>query len=1376
MDAQLGALRGEHPEIVAVRAQVARLLARQRGARRPAPVLILGETGTGKGLLARTIHQAGPRQAGPFVDVNCAAIPEPLLEAELFGYERGAFTDARQSKPGLFQTAHGGTLFLDEIGLLPAALQGKLLTVLEDRAVRRLGSTRAEALDVALVAATSVDLKRAIGEGRFREDLYHRLAVISLELPPLRSRGSDIGSLADVFLARACADYGRAPCTLAPDARDLLHAYRWPGNVRELANAMERVALLSETDHITAAMFAFLIGGPGPTSTLPRTGAADPLAAAGSLDDTVRARIEAALRESGGNIRRTAAALGISRNTLRARMNRYGLRHHESPRPPSPRRGRAAPCPAEPALPVEWERRHLSFLRARLLPSSAIDGGRLLEMAGEKVRSFGGRPEDSSPTGLVAIFGLEPVDNAPSHAVLAGLAIQNALVRARASGSDAPDVVIGIHCGDHLVGRQDASVQVGVDGKAATWSVLERLVAADAPGAIFISDAVVAFARRRFTLARLRDAHPHAWRVLRRDDGPGGGSGTRFVGRTAELESLRAASARAAQRHGQIVGVLGEAGVGKSRLLQEAARQLHGWLILAAGGAPYAKNTSYFPVIELLKSFCQIQDADTAPEIREKVTRMLPPAAGEPDRVLPPVLDLLGALPADDAFRQADPPQRRQRTVAALKQVVLAASAIRPLCLIVEDLHWVDSESQAWLDLLAESLPGSRVLLLVNYRPEYQHGWGSRLCYTQIRLDPLPAEGVEQLLATLLGTDPSLGELKRVLAERTEGNPFFIEECVRSVVETHVLAGEGGAYRLAQALTEIHVPSTVQAILATRIDRLPTEDKRVLHSAAVIGKDVPFDLLQAITALPQDDLCHALARLQASEFIYETHLSPDPEYTFKHTLTHEVAYQGLRQERRRELHARIVAAIESLHRDRLGEQIDRLAYHAVRGEVWDKALRYCSQAGTKAEGRAANRKVVAFFEQALAALEQLPETRETRELAVDLLVGLRNALQALGEFSRGLESLRHAERLADALSDRPRLLEIAATLTGYFWAVAEQDQALEAAQRTLALATDLNDPGLQALGRRLTARILHVRGDYRLAIDMFRQGGEVLTGDQAGVDFRLQFGTVPSVKSPWVLRPDSCFSRANLALSLAEVGEFVEAVIRGEEAGQIAENIERPYSRIVACVGLGGVWLRQGEFEKALTVLDSGLSLWEQVQIPVQFPWIAAPWAYVSALSGRVAQARPVLDQAVERAAAMRMLVCQSQRIAWLGEVSLLDGRGDDARRLGERALDLARQYQERGHEAWALWLLGKIHTTGGAASGRQAENSYGEALTIAAELGMRPLVAHCHLGLGKLYRRTGKRQETQEHLTTATVMYREMDMRFWLEQAEAELGGRAAG
>src|SRR6266542_2000324 len=262
MGADLEALRGESPRIVAIRAQVGQLLARQAGARRLPPILILGETGTGKGLLAGTIHQAGPRRDGPFVAVNCAAIPETLLEAELFGYERGAFTDARQAKPGLFQTAHGGTLFLDEIGLLPVALQGKLLGVLEDRAVRRLGSTRAERVDVTLVAATSVDLKRAVADGRFREDLYHRLAVITLELPPLRARGGDILHLADHFLARACADYGLSARALTPDARDLLVAYRWPGNVRELANALERVALLSVTDEITVAMLDFLVTDP----------------------------------------------------------------------------------------------------------------------------------------------------------------------------------------------------------------------------------------------------------------------------------------------------------------------------------------------------------------------------------------------------------------------------------------------------------------------------------------------------------------------------------------------------------------------------------------------------------------------------------------------------------------------------------------------------------------------------------------------------------------------------------------------------------------------------------------------------------------------------------------------------------------------------------------------------------------------------------------------------------------------------------------------------------------------------------------------------------------------------------------------------------
>src|SRR5437773_2608349 len=285
----LADLLGDSPGIQAIREKIERILTRQQDARRLPPVLSGGETGTGKGLLARLIHRAGPRPDGPFVDVNCAAIPETLLEAEMFGFERGAFTDARRAKPGLFQAANRGTIFLDEVALLSEGLQAKLLKVLEERSVRRLGSTRDEPIDVWILTATNEDLKAAIPARRFREDLYHRLAVLTLTLPPLRSRGDDILLLAEHYLERACADYSVSAKTLLADARAALRAYPWPGNVRELANLMERVALLSSDPEVTAdALGLTPVAEPGPSATAPASGAAG---GASSLDNAVRDRV-----------------------------------------------------------------------------------------------------------------------------------------------------------------------------------------------------------------------------------------------------------------------------------------------------------------------------------------------------------------------------------------------------------------------------------------------------------------------------------------------------------------------------------------------------------------------------------------------------------------------------------------------------------------------------------------------------------------------------------------------------------------------------------------------------------------------------------------------------------------------------------------------------------------------------------------------------------------------------------------------------------------------------------------------------------------------------------------------------------------------------
>jgi predicted ATPase len=282
------------------------------------------------------------------------------------------------------------------------------------------------------------------------------------------------------------------------------------------------------------------------------------------------------------------------------------------------------------------------------------------------------------------------------------------------------------------------------------------------------------------------------------------------------------------------------------------------------------------------------------------------------------------------------------------------------------------------------------VLLLVNYRPEYQHSWGSKTSYTQLRLDPLPPVSAHELLHALLGDDPSLAPLTQLLIARTEGNPFFLEESVRTLVETDVLIGMPGAYRLARAVPSIQVPATVQAVLAARIDRLPPEEKRLLQTAAVIGMEVPLLLLQAIAELSEETLHRGLTHLQAAEFLYETRLFPEYAYTFKHALTHEVAYRSLLQERRRTLHARIVEALETLAGERLADQIEHLADHAVRGEVWDKVFRYCRQAGAKAMERSAAREAVGRYEQALAALEHLPEQCEPREQAIDLRCDLYN--------------------------------------------------------------------------------------------------------------------------------------------------------------------------------------------------------------------------------------------------------------------------------------------------------------------------------------------------------------------------------------------------
>jgi class 3 adenylate cyclase/tetratricopeptide (TPR) repeat protein len=845
---------------------------------------------------------------------------------------------------------------------------------------------------------------------------------------------------------------------------------------------------------------------------------------------------------------------------------------------------------------------------------------------------------------------------------------------------------------------------------------------------------------------------------------------TKFVGRDEEMAQLDRALEQAGSGHGRIVAVVGEPGVGKSRLFYEFTRshRLQGWTVLESGSVSYGKATSYLPVIDLLKGYLRIHDGDTHRDIREKLAGKLLVLDETLKPLQPALLGLLGVPVQDEDWERLDPVHRRQRTLDACRRLLLRESQVQPLVTVFEDLHWIDTETQAYLDGLVESLPSAKILLLVNYRPEYAHRWGTKSYYTQLQVVPLPPQSAQALLEPLLGSDPGLHPVKTMLIERTEGNPLFLEESVRGLVETGVLSGTRGAYRLARVSHTFEVPATVQAILAARIDRLAPEDKRLLQAASVIGKDVAYALLERVASMSEDELHQRLAGLQAAEFLYETSLFPDLEYTFKHALTHEVAYSSMLHESRKGLHSRIVEAMEALYTDRLEEQVERVAQHAFRGELWSKAVDYFGIAGEKAIHRSAHRDGVAATEQALAALQHLPRTREVLEQGVDLRLKMRTSLIVVGEHKRMLDHAREAEKLAKELSDPLREGWSAAALCILVSPFEGPEQGVKYGERALSIARETQDAPLEWTANFALGVALLWLGQYRTALPFFYRSAEVArSGSSESPSGHL---VSPGLEPLWSQRiQTSATANAYAAWCLAELGDFREALARGEEARRIAETVDFPYARGAAYEFLGFVYLRQGHLEPAITLLEQCLDLSRTADVPVLLVQMAMRLGYAYVLAGRITEAIAVLEEGRDAGDASRNMVWVPLTHAHLAEAYAHAGRYDDALRTGRHAIELTQQYKERSYEAWARYLLGNVHALlRPAADVQSARTGYLDALQIATELGMRPLIAQCHLALGSLP--AGDAQESRAHLETAVTMFHEMGMQFWLEKAQAAL------
>ncbi|HYB69131.1 MAG TPA: adenylate/guanylate cyclase domain-containing protein, partial [Candidatus Bathyarchaeia archaeon] len=834
---------------------------------------------------------------------------------------------------------------------------------------------------------------------------------------------------------------------------------------------------------------------------------------------------------------------------------------------------------------------------------------------------------------------------------------------------------------------------------------------------------------------------------------------TRFVGREVEMTLLHQALERAATGQGQVVAIAAEPGVGKSRLIREFLQSdpAQGWRVLEAGGVSSGKSTAYLPLLEPLRTYFQIEPQHDARAICEKVTAQLHALQEATWPSVPALLQVLDVPVEDAEWQTLDPTRRREHMLDTLRRLFLREGQVQPLCLVFDSLHWMDSQTHAVIDAVVQSLADSRIFLLLTHRPEYQHPWVGTPHYSGFLLKPLPSGSTQELLDPLLGTDPSLQALKGWLTSRSEGNPFFLQESLRTLVETQVLVGQPGEYRLVKPLESIQLPATIHAVLAPRIDRLPSEAKRLLQAASVVGKDVPLTLLQAIADLSEDDARRNLSVLQAGDFLHELRLFPTMEYTFRHVLTHEVAYDTILRDRRRALHARVMDALEQLHADRLSEQVESLAHHALRGEVWHKAIAYLRQAGAKAAARGGNREAVSFFEQGLAALSHLPDTGARSELAIELRLDLRPPLLQMGQLDRVLILSQEAEALAQALGDEQRLARVYTYLANYHYLKGEPDLAIQYGERCLRIGETAQDRSLQTLARGYLGSSYHAQGRFHEAERVLRENLEAhaaVPADRATIQNRLSFVT----SAGW------------LAWTYSDLGDFGAAIECLAQASAAATATAHPYPQAIAQTLAGLVHLWRDELDEALPLLQESVDICRERALDVWRPIPCSLLGLARARLGEIDEGLALLEESVSRDEALGVRAHLALWTAQLAEGFLVAGQVERARVTGERAIDLAVAHKEPAHRARSLKLLGDVAASAGPDGVDAAEAYYRQALALADELAMRPLAAQTLLALGQLRQLTGDRAEAANSLADALLLSHEMGMHSQLSRAAHEL------
>ena len=724
-----------------------------------------------------------------------------------------------------------------------------------------------------------------------------------------------------------------------------------------------------------------------------------------------------------------------------------------------------------------------------------------LKLMIDAVRRYDGYIVQSTGDGIFALFGA-PVahEDHPQRALYAALRMQEELTRysarLREAGNLPIEARVGVNTGEVVVrsiatgGGHTEYTPIGH-----TTNLASRMQALAPTGSIAISEQARKLVEGYFALKPLGPtkvkgvSEPvNVYEVtglgplrtrLQRSAGRGF---TKFVGREREMDAMKAAAERAKSGRGQLVAAMAEAGTGKSRLFYEfKVKNQSGWMVLEAFSVSHGKASAFLPVLDLLHGYFKISGDDDARARREKIGGRVLMLDRAQEDTLPYLFALLGIVEGDDPLAQMDAQVRKRRTLDAIKRILVRESLNQPLMVIFEDLHWIDDETQALLNLLADSIPNSKILMLVNYRPEYSHRWNSKTWYTQLRLDPLGKDSADEMLSALLGDGKDLVPLKRVIIERTEGNPFFMEETVQVLLDEGSLVRDGSITRLTRPLGHLKIPPTVQGIIAARIDQLPPESKDLLQALAVIGREFSLSLIRAVVPKSDDELSRMLNDLQLGEFIYEQPAVGDIEYIFKHALTQEVAYKSVLVERRKLLHERIGYAMEASFAQSIDDHLSQLAYHYRRSANVRKALEYLRLAGQQAHRRLAHSEAIVHLNAALQLLKSLPEDEERRREEASLQITFAEAAAA----ARGPAddevgaALARARDLCTQLGDTRQIFRVLLGLRFFYNFKSQWQNDLETSQQLVVLAEREPGPARLLWANTALGESLEYQGRHR---------------------------------------------------------------------------------------------------------------------------------------------------------------------------------------------------------------------------------------------------------------------------------------------------------